>query len=583
VSFDILYVHLPIFTWCHNSSVSPALLYSFLRWRRISRKTTRISGIPSVYFEGKNYLLKMASDTATVLSVQTMKMWLGFEANSFMIPPAYHNPHRSRIEREERRRDWIRGRDSWMQDQLLRLKAMTTTGITMNTRVAARSMSIAPTTAGSSRKPSVSNSAAGGGMVGSQSTPVITQGRVLAAHQSVAGAGLGLGASASALELGRTSARRDSRALSSSRESQHSAKSTSRGRGRPSSVHSTSEDEEDEDEEDGKNTAGKHSSRGNNQPSPPFLVQKEGSNDEDDEDEDAMRAPKRKTSDSDASASAKSSARSEEEDSSVAESDTSSSLAASSSVYSQADEDWALLRDQCVKSWPSPEDPEADQFWKNYDLNPLTVEASVCFVDAFPAIFVVPPVQLALANRCSRCETILRDEEAIMQDAEKLRTECRQYKNETLSDDQLQIALEEIDTEEKRVLALIQQQLLASRQQNSNVRDNLHFQYIPLVRNFPKRRGQLRRGGGSLSRAASPSKSSLSPTRSKGMSRGGGSPDRKPGSTDNSSSSNPFSVFLTATGEEGHLTTSSTSSLPKYADLIVDIETLRLVGDNALS
>lgn len=462
----------------------------------------------------------------------------------FMIPPAYHNPHKSRIQREEMRRDWIRARDNWMQSQLLRLQSMTSTGITIG-RATARSQSIAPISGGTSgRTPSLGN----GGLIGSQSTPIITQGKVKVMHQ---GAGrkaeegrVGLGTSLSAIELERANSRRGSTIMTSSQDPAYPPQTTetaAHSSMRSGNGHSEEEEEDDRSEASGRSgdDAGVGTSRSTH-------MAPQSDDGDDDDDESGMKAPKRKVSESESSASA-------EDEASVADSDTSSSLAASSSVYSQNDEDWTQLRDQCVGSWPSSDDPEAEKFWTNYDLNPLTVEAAVCFVDAFPTIFVVPPVQLALGNRCAGCEMIIREEEVMMRDVEKLRSECRQYKDEILSDGQLQVALEQMNTEENRLMALIQQQLLVSRQQTSNMRDNLHFQYIPLTRPFLKKRGPLLRGRGSPSRELS--------TRE-------GSPSGFNGSTDGS---NPFSVFLTAARDEDQMT----RTLTRNVDLTVDIESLK--------
>ena len=334
-----------------------------------------------MHFEGQNYLLKMRNDTQIMLNTQTMKMWLGFDPNMFMLPPPQHSPHKLRVEREELRRSWIRGRDAWMQAQLDNLRQLAGANISSGryVRSASRdnvepesattrrsSIVSPPPRSGSVKRSSIIVTPNGmiGGMVVSQSAPVLTQSGARVVHHTA------MGVSHSAVDIIETSVGESERRTSS-------AKSTARSvADRGVSAKKGDESCSDGDDDSGAMLAPKIHGSGR--------VDSSGS------DSDSGSNAEQQENDTDSHSDTQS------------ESATSSSINASSSTYSRADEDWQLLRDQCSSSWPSADDPTASNFWSNYDLNPLTVEAAVCFVDAFPTIFIVPPVPLALQNRCSR-------------------------------------------------------------------------------------------------------------------------------------------------------------------------------------
>jgi len=387
----------------HHRSLSVDVVESVQRWRRACQKNVAVRSIPSVFYENQNYLLKMTSDTQAIFTTQTMWMWLGFEPNMYMIPPNGHDPHALRLEREEKRREWIRRRQAWIQAQLENLRSLTANNITT------RRISTAIVTNPDAE--SVSNPH----LAVSQSLPLITRSR-----GSLMRVQLSNNKSADVL-------------------------TTVSGDDAPSSSNSASSGEVVSDDCEGMRA-------------PRNKIQEEPQ----DEDEGSRSVTESSIGGGEASIE--------------------ESLAASSSTYSEVDEEWQELRNNCLPSWGTDEDPDGRSFWDNFDLNPLTVEAAVGFVDAFPSIYLVPPVAPGLATRCHKCELLIRDEEHLTQKTEQMRAECRQLRDEILSDTQLKKTLDDFDSEDKQAELMCEQYMLKARQERNKMRDNLHFQEISLKR-----------------------------------------------------------------------------------------------------
>mmetsp|Transcript_14432 Transcript_14432/g.21688 ORF Transcript_14432/g.21688 Transcript_14432/m.21688 type:complete len:1029 (-) Transcript_14432:193-3279(-) len=383
----------------HHRSLTVDVVECVKRWRRVCQKRVSVGTIPSVFFENRNYLMKMASDTQAVFRTQTMKMWLGFEPNMFMIPPRGHDPHAHRLEREGKRREWFRRREAWMQVQLEHLRGLTGSN-TVNHHF--------------SGVPHGGNSQQ---LAGSQSLPLITRSRGSVMRVQLSG-------TKSATILAAVRGDEFDETLSS--------------------VKSFSNDGDDTDD-----SAGMRAGRNR--------IQEELSEDEGSRSVDGSSVGGGGASYGD-------------------------SLAASSSTYSEAEEEWRELRNNCFPSWGSDEDPDAKTFWDNFDLNPLLVEAAVGFVDAFPSIYLVPPMSLALVNRCCKCEAVICDEEQLVLKTERMRADCHQLRDDILLDEQLQKALAEFDSNDVQARLMCEQLMLKTRQEKNKMRDILHYQEIRLQR-----------------------------------------------------------------------------------------------------
>ena len=73
----------------HVRGASVAVLESVLAWRAIlaQSKSTKTKQTVSVFWEGENYLHKMARDLKEACECPTLRLWMGFEPNSMMLPP----------------------------------------------------------------------------------------------------------------------------------------------------------------------------------------------------------------------------------------------------------------------------------------------------------------------------------------------------------------------------------------------------------------------------------------------------------------------------------------------------------------
>ena len=75
----------------HVRGASVAVLESVVAWRERlahSRSTKTVQTV-SVFWEGVNYLHKMAVDLREACECPTMRLWMGFEPNPLMLPPTH--------------------------------------------------------------------------------------------------------------------------------------------------------------------------------------------------------------------------------------------------------------------------------------------------------------------------------------------------------------------------------------------------------------------------------------------------------------------------------------------------------------
>ena len=81
-------------------------------------------------------------------------------------------------------------------------------------------------------------------------------------------------------------------------------------------------------------------------------------------------------------------------------------------------EEWRQLRKYAGKSWGVDENTGqrgqgrtyAREFWTNYDQNPFVVEAIIGFQEVFPRFAIVPTVPLELQTKCAKAESVVLSE-----------------------------------------------------------------------------------------------------------------------------------------------------------------------------
>jgi hypothetical protein len=507
-------------------------MINLLSWREMCARAAVMRGIPSIYFQQNNYLIKMLTDSVSAFrSKQTMKMWLGFEPNAFMVPPVPHEPQQIRLQLEGRRRAWIRSRQEWINNQLSHLQNLSGnhTGTSVNRRHTMTSSQRGDLPPRSEMKvmtgvpeghafahPSPSTLRA------TQSSPIVIQKGVATTSSPStpktppSGPPMMMSLSRQLLSpmpssdppaarsaapfpsvtQSRMTTSNSATQLSTAQSSPHAlligSASTPSLSSTPAAVVSTpttrpptvffpeshAEGNEDEESEDENSSHGSKKQRGH----------------QSGEDEDGgMKAARTSIS-----ASHHVPSQDHAQDSSPRETDTddmSSTSFGSSSVTSQLDEEWRELSHQCLPSWGSPTDPLGKLFWDNFDQNPTLVEAAIGFIDAFPSIFLVPPLSLDLAHRCHHCEHYLEKEIILQIERKDLQTfvtkkqesfnlEEIERRHDLLFDLPLNISSDGMAAADPLDLSLYSQQLMIQnnlklRQEQSGVRDIFHPGDIP--------------------------------------------------------------------------------------------------------
>jgi hypothetical protein len=91
----------------HIRSLSVSVIEAIRAWRLETAKTSQVRDLVSIYWKRENYLLKMKNDVCFILNDPLMNMWLGFEPNTFMVPPRGHQPAAPWRRMELRFQEWL--------------------------------------------------------------------------------------------------------------------------------------------------------------------------------------------------------------------------------------------------------------------------------------------------------------------------------------------------------------------------------------------------------------------------------------------------------------------------------------------
>jgi len=105
----------------HHRSISVDIVENVQLWRKYLQQDVSMKDVASLFWNGTNYLIKMLHDTPQLFKTQTMWMWLGFDVDSFIIPPRQLNPHTERLNRERKAHKWKEKRDEHQTAALKRL------------------------------------------------------------------------------------------------------------------------------------------------------------------------------------------------------------------------------------------------------------------------------------------------------------------------------------------------------------------------------------------------------------------------------------------------------------------------------
>ena len=519
----------------HHRSLSIDIVECVQSWRSKLQKDVQLDDVASIYWNGQNYLLKMLHDTSNIFDTQTMWMWLGFDVDSFIIPPNNINPHTERLNRERKFLKWKKKRDDHHTAALKKLMSQTINyrsnsitdrdGYKRNSDVLANKFGATDlkpiprrgNLSGEGRPGSANDQK----MSTSQSAPTLPPINLRSQPQQTQSAA---DLTTSDTDIAPTGLV----ALSSRRRS--STRSGSFG-------HAASKSGDNDDDSD----EGKIES---NDMLNPDGTKMEEVVEEDDESFD------------------------------------------SSSVTSMLSEDtgcgWRELRDTCLPSWDyyfkakkenlDEDDPfeNEEDFWENLDLIEHVVEAAMGYFELFPKKYIVPPVKKSLLQRCRLCERVLMDETILVEKIkEKIAT--REELKVTFDKNELRNFLRELESESEEALEEKFRDMLKlqQRQESSNIRNHFKLQSIPreyvanlLDKRKPYQRyiATARRKG----RLGPPSRSS--PSRLSKLPSQNNSP--RPMST-----YNDFAVFLTTPAishESQEYTQSTVSFIPENVECKMD-------------
>lgn len=111
-------------------------------------------------------------------------------------------------------------------------------------------------------------------------------------------------------------------------------------------------------------------------------------------------------------------------------------------------EEWKELRNQCLHSWETPDDPNAAGFWENLDLNARVLEAAVGLPEVFPKIYLVPPLPDGLRGHCEHIESIVARELYQLEEINKRKQESQNLKSQVLASNNLEGVIASIESQE---------------------------------------------------------------------------------------------------------------------------------------
>jgi hypothetical protein len=506
----------------HHRSISVDIVEGVEQWRRHLQKDVQMTAVASLFWNGQNYLIKMLHDTPKLFHTQTMWMWLGFEADCFIIPPRHLNPHTERLNRERKFHKWKQKRDDHNTAALKKL---------MSQQVMYRSVSTVEREA-VRRQASQSQVNHFGGAGAAK--PIPRRGKV-------------------AIDIGsRPGSAQNPTPLASSQ----STPTLPPIAGAQIMISSTAHTQS------AVALTPMESESGMNEVSTCLLAPRRARRGIVDEKEDKQTTPEENSVDG-----------TEDDDYSL------DSSSVTSILTDDTGSGWRDLRDSCKPSWDyyfnsnidsddvDPFDQEED-FWLNLDHNEHMVEAAMGYLVLFPKKYIVPPMKKVLSARCRACEQVLHDEVALAERVQENIAESKELQM-NFEKEKLQEYLEELDSEGKQIEHLLAMEQLQTRQMSNNVRDQFHQneisrEYVAGLLDSRKPNERYISSARTKGRSLSPSRAS--PTR---LATSIASPRQK--------NNNMFAVFLTAPSiaNDQDFTQSTMSFIPENIVCKIDSSVLK--------
>ncbi len=74
----------------HYRSSCIGVIDALVEWRSACQRDKKRNDTVSIYWEGENYLFRMLNDTNVFNDYYCLRLWLGFQPNTFFIPPQSH-------------------------------------------------------------------------------------------------------------------------------------------------------------------------------------------------------------------------------------------------------------------------------------------------------------------------------------------------------------------------------------------------------------------------------------------------------------------------------------------------------------
>lgn len=414
----------------HVRGVSVSLMKNLTKVRKLFAEEARTDIPVSVFWKNDNYLLKMQNDWSALYNYQSIRFWLGFSPNPFMLPPAEHDPKKVwRSHRDELLKEWQKKRKTILfaptNSSNGRNSNSNSMGARRNAQATVRTTLLMSTIKDLSKQdetgdggvtisftePDASSNFNSNSVLDKSEVKVI---RPLLKKSSTVGF---IESSTSSdvdkfqnLELPINSVESSkkivfdkfSSGISSGRSSRHSSRPSSRESSRPGSARPGDTD----------------INNSNFLPSLPFKEEQSVDTDE----------------------------------------------------TSEYEAEWEELRKFCWRSWDDNQLEQsaerAGQFWTNYDHKPIAVEAALGFEEVFPKNFLVPPLPTELLSKCVKYENVIMQESMRYEQTVQLQENCRTKKEEHSSMLASQ-SLENFGSLEFISQSILQLDQLKTRQQGS--------------------------------------------------------------------------------------------------------------------
>ena len=405
----------------HIRSVSISVVEGVYEWRLANRQNKTSKDGVTLLWKKENYLIKMLTDVTELLDVPIMWMWVGFDANPFIIPPENHNPTDLWRSRELLYQGWLQKHKEHVQRALDKMRMLTRAASTHPTYGY-------PTTATTA----ISSSATAAQISEVSEDNSIAQGvEKQHAEQSVR-------EQVSALENGTSSDVFNTPSTNDDGADSSFVIMNNRSSRLIANDKRLSQDSHSFDDQDSAVQASdlrksaillttRHSSSGLE------------SSDKRTSSQGSMLAPKTMHSNLNIVLEETNPGIDEEMSQAYEDDSDGSSTEMSSEASSEAAAGWQSLRKICMDSWIVIKDKSArpddyvDPFWDNVDHSAVVVQAAVGFTETMPKKILVPSLQKTIVMLCDHLENELHREKKSYASLISLKEERSNFKKAVLS------------------------------------------------------------------------------------------------------------------------------------------------------